>query len=99
MRLNARRQLASVARRGGTEISAGAESRAAAGPLADGPLATLEHASRDRGSRGRREAQRGAASRRTGHARSAPTEVLQQNFLKLTDRKNRGVIKGDGDNR
>ena len=26
-------------------------------------------------------------------------EVLQQNFLKLTDRKNRGVIKGDGDNR
>ena len=25
-------------------------------------------------------------------------EVLQQNFLKLTDRKERGVIKGDGDN-
>ena len=26
-------------------------------------------------------------------------EVLQQNFMKLTDRKERGVIKGDGDNR
>ena len=26
-------------------------------------------------------------------------EVLHENFLKLTDRKNRGVIKGDGDNR
>jgi len=26
-------------------------------------------------------------------------EVLHENFLKLTDRKNRGVIKGDGDTR
>ena len=26
-------------------------------------------------------------------------EVLHENFLKLTDRKNRGVIKGDGDDR
>ena len=26
-------------------------------------------------------------------------DVLHQNFLKLTDRKKRGVIKGDGDNR
>ncbi len=26
-------------------------------------------------------------------------EILHENFLKLTDRKNRGVIKGDGDNR
>ena len=26
-------------------------------------------------------------------------EVLQQNFMKLTDSKERGVIKGDGDNR
>ena len=26
-------------------------------------------------------------------------EVLHENFLKLTDRKNRGVIKGDGDKR
>jgi len=26
-------------------------------------------------------------------------EVLHTNFKKLTDRKNRGVIKGDGDNR
>ena len=26
-------------------------------------------------------------------------EVLQQNFMKLTDRKERGGIKGDGDNR
>jgi len=26
-------------------------------------------------------------------------EVLHENFLKLTDRKNRGVIKGDGDSR
>ena len=26
-------------------------------------------------------------------------EVLHENFLKLTDRKNRGVLKGDGDTR
>ena len=26
-------------------------------------------------------------------------EILHENFLKLTDRKNRGVIKGDGDSR
>ena len=26
-------------------------------------------------------------------------DVLHENFLKLTDRKNRGVIKGDGDRR
>ena len=26
-------------------------------------------------------------------------EVLQRNFVKLTDRKNRGVIKGSGDKR
>ena len=26
-------------------------------------------------------------------------EILNDNFVKLTDRKNRGVIKGDGDNR
>ena len=26
-------------------------------------------------------------------------DVLHENFLKLNDRKNRGVIKGDGDNR
>jgi hypothetical protein len=26
-------------------------------------------------------------------------EVLHENFLKLTDRKNRGVLKGDGDSR
>ena len=26
-------------------------------------------------------------------------DVLHQNFVKLTDRKKRGVIKGDGDNR
>ena len=26
-------------------------------------------------------------------------EILHENFLKLTDRKNRGVIKGDGDKR
>ncbi len=26
-------------------------------------------------------------------------DVLHENFLKLTDRKKRGVIKGDGDNR
>ena len=26
-------------------------------------------------------------------------EVLHRNFVKLTDRKSRGVIKGDGDNR
>ena len=26
-------------------------------------------------------------------------EILHENFLKLTDRKNRGVIKGDGDQR
>ena len=26
-------------------------------------------------------------------------EVLHENYLKLTDRKERGVLKGDGDNR
>ena len=26
-------------------------------------------------------------------------EILHENFLKLTDRKNRGVLKGDGDSR
>ena len=26
-------------------------------------------------------------------------EVLHENFLKLTDRKERGVLKGDGDTR
>jgi len=26
-------------------------------------------------------------------------EVLHENFLKLTDRKERGVLKGDGDQR
>ena len=26
-------------------------------------------------------------------------EVLHENFIKLTDRKERGVLKGDGDNR
>jgi len=26
-------------------------------------------------------------------------EVLHENYVKLTDRKNRGVLKGDGDNR